>query len=397
MKQELIDQFKHEVEQELHRIMDFWLSRMPDQHHGGFLGGLDFFGKPVPDAPKGIILNTRILWTFSTVAQQSQKHEHIEMAKRAYQYLLDHFLDRDFGGVVWTVDYQGKTQNSRKQIYAQAFFIYALSAYYQLTKEQQALDLAISLFDLLEEKATDPIHGGYLDAFDKKWKELDDMRLSEKDLNEKKILNTHLHLLEAYSSLAQVYPNSKVKQALNKLLQLFKEKFIRADFHLNMFFDEHWNIKSQLVSYGHDIETSWLLYEAAEEIATPTDLEETGELAIQMTKTFVAEGITTDGGVLNEFDRATGHLDTDYHWWPQIEAIVGLINAWQLSKDEQFLTQALKVWEFTKNNLFDLEHGEWHWSVNQDLKPDQSQVKAGFWKCPYHNGRGCLEILKRLQ
>ncbi|WP_299580324.1 AGE family epimerase/isomerase [uncultured Sunxiuqinia sp.] len=396
MNQSVIEKFRSELGQELDRILAFWVNTMPDEKYGGFLGELDFKGNPVPKSPKGIILNTRLLWTFSAVAQKTKQEEHRLMADRAYDYLLANFLDRKHGGVFWLVDFKGAVLNSRKQIYAQAFFIYALAEYFKLTKKEEALELAVELFHLLEEKAADRNMGGYLDAFDERWQELEDMRLSEKDLNEKKILNTHLHLLEAYSTLYTVYPNLEVKQALLGLIELFQEKFVGEDFHLNMFFDEQWNVKSQLVSYGHDIETSWLLYEAGEVLHDDFMMEKLSATAVAMADVFVREGLDQDGSVLNERDKANGHLDSDRHWWPQIEGIVGLINAWQLSANDLFLEKALAIWKYTQANLLDYEHGEWHWLVTAAGIPDRTMMKAGFWKCPYHNARGCLEALKRL-
>lgn len=396
MEKITIKQLYQEAEQELQRILEFWSQKMPDETFGGFRGELDFEGNAVINAPKGIILNTRILWSFSAAGIKTGNANFREMADRAYNYLIDHFVDKDFGGVFWLIDHRGELLNSRKQIYAQAFFIYALAEYYKLCQKQEALDLALSLFRLIEEKASDKTYGGYIDAFDQEWNELEDMSLSEKDINEKKILNTHLHILEAYTNLYRIYPETELKSALENSIRLFLKYFIGADFHLNMFFDQFWNIKSQLVSYGHDIEASWLLYEAAEVLADEDLKNQVAEISVKMADKFLKEAVCNDGGIHNETNKSTGHLDTDRHWWPQAEAIIGLLNAGQITGKSEYLEQSVKIWNYTKAHFFDYENGEWHWKVDESGIPDSTMMKAGFWKCPYHNTRGCLEIMNRI-
>ncbi len=254
-------------------ILPYWMNKMVDEQHGGFYGRRD--GHDVLDAKadKGIILNTRILWTFSNAINTLSKDDSIEKsvidtyrktADRAYDFIVRYFLDSEKEGVYWMVSFDGKPVNTKKQIYAQAFCIYAMSEYYLATQKKEARDLAIELFNLVEQHSFDTIDNGYFEAFDRHWNLLEDLRLSEKDANEKKTMNTHLHVLEAYTNLYCCWKDEKLHHQLHNLILVFCDQIIDTEFHFQLFFDEHWNIKNHPISYGHDVEGSWLLYEAAE-------------------------------------------------------------------------------------------------------------------------------------
>lgn len=389
----LLTQAKTELTE---KILPYWMDKMTDFENGGFYGRITGENELIKEAPKAIILNTRILWTFSEAYNILQDEAYFATAQRAYDYLLKHFIDRKKGGVFWNLDYMGNPIDTKKQIYAQAFSIYALSAYYNATQEDEALYLAQELFGLIEKYSFDPIQNGYLEAFDKNWNLLEDLRLSDKDANEKKTMNTHLHILEAYTTLHQVWDDSNLKIKLENLIDLFLSKILNQDsMHFQLFFDEFWNLKSNMISFGHDIEGSWLLQEAAESLGNEKILKEVKQIALKMTDKNIAEGLDEDHGLFNELD-GTGHLDTDKHWWPQAEAVVGYINAYQISKDKSYLNLATQTWEFISNKIIDQSNGEWHFRVNKAGKPYLEEDKAGPWKCPYHNGRACLEIIKRL-
>ncbi|WP_020530689.1 AGE family epimerase/isomerase [Flexithrix dorotheae] len=389
----LLTQAKTELTE---KILPYWMDKMTDFENGGFYGRITGENELIKEAPKAIILNTRILWTFSEAYNILQDEAYFATAQRAYDYLLKHFIDRKKGGVFWNLDYMGNPIDTKKQIYAQAFSIYALSAYYNATQEDEALYLAQELFGLIEKYSFDPIQNGYLEAFDKNWNLLEDLRLSDKDANEKKTMNTHLHILEAYTTLHQVWDDSNLKIKLENLIDLFLSKILNQDsMHFQLFFDEFWNLKSDTISFGHDIEGSWLLHEAAESLGNEKILKEVKQIALKMTDKNIAEGLDEDHGLFNELD-GTGHLDTDKHWWPQTEAVVGYINAYQISKDKSYLNLATQTWEFISNKIIDQSNGEWHFRVNKAGKPYLEEDKAGPWKCPYHNGRACLEIIKRL-
>ncbi|MEA5461091.1 AGE family epimerase/isomerase [Arcicella sp. LKC2W] len=387
-------EYKFEVTQELENILDYWKKYTIDNEFGGFYGQINDRDEVVLKAEKGLVLNARILWTFSAAYGKNPKLEYIEIAHRAYQYLRDFFRDKINGGLYWSVNYQGFPLNTRKQIYGQAFAIYGLSEYYKITQNNDALDWAIELFEIIEKNSLDTIYGGYLEALAENWQPIQDLKLSEKDANEKKSMNTHLHILEAYSNLKSVYENEHLNNSLEQILNVFLKHIINAKTgHQALFFDDDWSIKSDIISYGHDIEASWLLYEAAERISNEQIIKKVHELAIKMTDS-VQIGLSQDGGLAYESEGE--HHDADKHWWVQAEAMVGYLNTYQLSKNDKYLKQSIKSWEFIKKFLI-TSSGEWFWATQgTENIPMPNQDKAGFWKCPYHNARACMEVIERL-
>ena len=374
-------------------ILPFWMKRMVDHQHGGFYGSIDASGILQPKAPKAIILNTRILWTFSAAYQQFGDEPYRDIASRAVDYLISRFVDKKEGGVYWMLDHLGEPLESKKQIYAQAFAIYALSQFHHATQDQQALDIAQQIFALVEHHSFDSLNNGYLEAFDRQWNLLEDLRLSHKDANEAKTMNTHLHILEAYSKLYQVWPEAKLAKQLENLIHLFLDRFIGQTGYFNLFFDEKWNLKSSIQSYGHDIEGGWLLLRAAEILGNNLLIDKCKNAAVSLTEVAL-RGMDTDGGLMYEGD-AGGVINPDKHWWPQAEALVGLINALQITEDNKYLVLAEKNWQFIKNHLVDSE-GEWHGILRSDGSIDLQEEKAGPWKAPYHNGRAMIELMNRL-
>lgn len=387
--------FGSELREELHGVLNYWKTRAIDHARGGFTGRIDGFGRVHEDAPKGIILNTRILWAFSEAFLVLGSGEEEQVAKRAYHY-LQNFRDHKYGGVYWALDASGVPWETKKQIYAQAFAIYALCAFYRVSKNEAARDWAIDLFRLIERNSYDAKEGGYLEAFDREWNLLEDLRLSEKDANEKKTMNTHLHVLEAYAALYSIWKDPGLEQQLNNLIRIFLDKvFDHRTGHLNLFFDERWNPKSTVYSFGHDIEASWLMCEAAYAAGNRELIRKTRDFAVEMADTVLREGIDADGGLMNE-GMGGKVVDTDKHWWPQAETIVGFINAWQVSGDRKFFNAAIDAWKFTKAAIIDRKNGEWFFRVNKNWIPYVEEDKAGFWKCPYHNSRACMETMRRL-
>lgn len=395
MEEPLI-QLREALENELHQnILTWWLRYAVDHNHGGFIGMVDAKNNPNPQAPKGSVLNARILWTFSAAFRLTEEPTYFETANRAYKYLTDYFIDQQYGGVFWELDYKGSPINQRKQIYALSFAMYGLVEYYKACGEEQALKLAIKQFELIEAHSFDKNQNGYVEALSRDWQPLEDLRLSEKDANESKTMNTHLHILEAYTNLYRVFKNQRFQAALKNLIQLFLNKFIHSNGHLNLFFDDDWNLKGDHISYGHDIECSWLLLEAAEVLGDETLLEKVKRVALIMAGA-VLEGMDADGGLFNEKEPASNKLDTDKHWWPQAEALVGFYNAYQLSGEKKWAQLAMKSWAFIKKQIVDEVHGEWFWRVNKAGEPNIEDEKAGFWKCPYHNSRACMELMERI-
>lgn len=394
MKHPTVKKISAELAAELENILEYWTNYSIDETNDGFVGERDHFNKEVLNATKGVILNSRILWSFSAASNHYKSDKYTEICKRSFDYLETFFKDEIYGGVYWELTAEGSPINKRKQVYAQAFMIYALSEYYMFSKNQDALDWAIDLYELIENHANDSVNKGYIEAFNEDWSPIEDMRLSDKDANEAKTMNTHLHVLEAYTNLYKVYKSNALKQHLEDLVQLFLTKFLAKNNHLHLFFDERWNLKSTIISYGHDIETAWLLIEAAKVIKNEELLSTTHKTAVLIAETFIKEGIDTDGGVYNEYNPTTKKLDGDKHWWPQAEALVGLSYAYDITKDEKYLETATRVLNFIEEHIIDSKNGEWFWRVTKNKKLYTTDCKMGMWKAPYHNSRTCMLLSK---
>ena len=391
------EQLALEMGAELQKILSYWQDFSLDHQNGGFVGERDFNNTLVEKSPKGIILNSRILWSFAAVGNHLKTNQYKKICERSFEYLYTFFRDREFGGVFWELDFQGGKLNDRKQVYAQAFMIYALAEYAKFEKNEKVLHWALEIAELIEKYAYDPEHLGYAEAFSRDWSPVSDMRLSEKDANEAKTMNTHLHVLEAYTTLYEVAPSGFLKGRLEQLITLFTEKFFDSSTnHFQLFFDEKWRAKGDIISYGHDIEAAWLIIEAAKVIDQKELLNTSKKLALTIAKTFAAEGIDKNGGVNYEYHVKTKVTDKDKHWWPQAEAIVGLHYAYEISQNESFLLLASNIWNFTKEHLIDRKNGEWFWSVNARNEPQLSAYKLGFWKAPYHNSRACMKMMHRV-
>lgn len=385
----------YELKEELHRILGYWINFAVDENNGGFYGSVDENNIADVNAPKGVVLNARILWAFSAAYNHTKNIAYLTIAERAFDYILAHFKDQQYGGVYWSVDAHGQMLDGKKQIYGLAFVIYGMSEYYGATKNTTALEFAISLYECIEKHSYDANRKGYYEAFSREWKSTDNLRLSAKDANEKKTANTHLHVIEAYANLYKVYPIDSIKSKIKELLQLFDLHFIHPETgHLRLFFDEQWKEKPDVISYGHDIEAAWLLLQCAEIIGDGQWMYRYRQLAILIADA-ATEGVDKDGGLWYEYDPAVNHLVEEKHWWPQAEAMVGFLNAYQLSGNEKYAYLFLANWNFTKKHLL-AENGEWHWGINADGSVMRGFDKAGFWKCPYHNTRACIELEKRV-
>jgi len=378
-------------------ILPFW-QNMTDKENGGFYGEADFHGKISKKAAKGCILNSRILWTFSA-AYRILKEESCKIyADHAKDFLFNAFLDKENGGVYWLVDYTGKTLNTRKQFYNIAFAIYALSEHYLAFGDQSSLKAALDLFNLMEKYGLDTVSGGYIEACTNDWQNIEDLRLSSKEINCPKSMNTNLHVLEAYTTLTLVSKETSVRTALENLLRVTLDKIVNKNFNFDLFFDMDWKSLSKDISYGHDIEGSWLLYEAALATGNEKLISEVKQTAVEIANVILPAIDQKNGGLLSgiEFNQGnTGQLITKKEWWPQAEAVVGFYNAYSLSGKQEYLKAAESIWEYIEKYFKDDVNGEWFNELNSDNSPDTKMPKAGFWKCPYHNARACLEIIKR--
>ncbi len=389
---------QQEFRQELIAIADWWAKYAVDHEQGGFYGEIDVNNNPVKNASKGVILNARILWFFSETAQEVDSPVYRICAARAYEYLVANFFDKEHGGVYWELDAAAAPINTKKQVYAQAFTIYALCAYFQLTGDAQALARALECFNLVEQYAIDREREGYLEAFTREWGVIEDLRLSDKDLNYPKSQNTHLHILEAYTTLHQAHPAPEVKAALKYNIEMFDKYMIdRNTHHLRMFMDLEWKDFSPGYTYGHDIEASWLIAKALESLGDEPYTAALTPTLIKIAQVTVNEAIGPLGQVIDSYDFATRTTNVDTVWWVQAEALVGFLYAYVTTGDEQYYKAAENSWQFIKTYQIDHQNGEWFWLSTVNAQDADSYYKVGFWKCPYHNGRAMMEAIRYLQ
>ena len=385
-----------EFESELKRILDYWSDVVFDDTSLRFYPKVDHTDKPHPNSTAGSVMYARILWAFSAGYHHTRTHRYLEMANIAYQYIRQHFIDPEYGGVYWSVYPDGGAADNRKQIYALAFTIYGLAEYYKIQDDDGILEIAKKLYDVIEQHSWDTDREGYIEAFGRDWTPTTQLKLSEKDDNEKKTLNTHLHLLEAYTNLYTIWPNNTLKQRIETLLELFEKHFVNQQGHLILFFNEHWQAKSSpLRSFGHEIETSWLLCEASHAINGTRIADTIRTLSLRLAAASL-KWVDTSGALHYEFNPATNKLVAEKHWWVQAEAVVGFYRIGILSGNRRYLTTASQAWQYIKGYLIDQQRGEWYWGRDQNGRIMDREDKAGFWKCPYHNSRCCLQMIHLL-
>ena len=388
--------YRKELNEELNSILSYWISNTHDAVNGGFIGRIDENNVKHPEAPKGAVLNSRILWAFASAYNITRDAEHLYLARIAFNYLQNNFVDKKYGGVFWSVTSTGQPLDTKKQIYALAFAIYGCCAFHEASHNQAAKQTAIELYHQIEAHSFDQQHGGYFEAFTREWQPIDDVRLSAKDANEKKTMNTHLHVLEAYSSLYKIWPDVALRTQIKKLLENFIDYIVDpATGHLRLFFNDTWKSKSPIISYGHDIEAAWLLLEAAKTIAELPMIEKITIASKKISQSSI-EGLDTDGSLWYEYDAAANHYTKEKHWWVQAEAMVGFFDRWELTGDTADLERSVKCWEYTKEFIRDKDHGEWLWGRDKKEEIMEHQDKVGIWKCPYHNSRACIELINRI-
>jgi mannobiose 2-epimerase len=396
---------------ELHEnILAFWMKCGIEKEGHGFYGAADLKGNPVLEAPKSCVLNARILWTFSEAAIMFDNKQYADIADKAYRVLKDDFTDKKYGGYFMSIDAQNQPLDTIKHTYAQAFVLYALSKYYEFKPSCELLKETNDYFHFLEEKTKDTGNSGYFEAFTREWQLYSENRMA--DNNEPRSMNTHLHILEAYAAFYKVSKNELAGERLKELLQLFIEKIIRPSGHLGIFYNEQFEeaISSKgICSFGHDIEASWLLWEAAEILNDPEIIAQMKPLSIKMLNAVDRVGVDKDGGLFLESTRFGSHLRTNKHWWPQAETLVAFMNGFELSSDKKYWDKLKLSWDFIDNHVIDHENGEWFTKVNRlgvpfltEPEDDPSPYyrndwKIDPWKCPYHNGRAMMELIKRIE
>ena len=371
-------------------ILNFWLTLKDPR--GGFYGETDGAGKIDYAAPRGVILNARIIWAFSAAYRVLRKTEYLVAAVHARDWFLEHFCDHRYGGVYWSVDADGKRLDPKKQLYSQGFAIYGLSELYKVTRDDEALKNAVNLYQVVESKFRDREHGGYVEALARDFSPLEDMSLSAHDINADKTMNSHLHLLEAYANLYKVWPDEGLRERVVELLDIVCGKVMAPSGHLQLYFRSDWSVLPGGLSYGHDIETSWLAQECAMAVRDIDVLSRVKPAALKMALAG-NEGLQEDGSMIYE-RLEDGTPDTSRQWWVEAEAVVGNLWAWKYLGLKEGAENALAAWAYIRDHLVDSARGEWYWAVNPDGTPDTASPKAGFWKCPYHNTRMCLEVLE---
>lgn len=391
--QALASQAKKELTE---NILPYWTSKMCNPA-GGFYGRISGNEETDLSAPVGNIMTARLLWTYSSAYRlfkdSAEAEGYLAMATRAKDLIISRFYDSEYGGTYWSLNPDGTPLDTKKQIYAIAFTIYGLAELNRATGDAKALEYAIKLFNSIEDHSFDTEKDGYFEAFTRTWDTIEDMRLSDKDANESKTMNTHLHVLEAYTCLYRVWKNSRLEERLRGLIGIFEKHILGPDGHLRLFFDDDWNSGYDIVSYGHDIEASWLIHEAALVLGDEAVIGRIEKL-VPAIAAAAGEGFSPEGGMI--YEKNAEETDRDRHWWVQAETVVGYLNLWDHFGTQEGLENALTCWDFIKANLIDRENGEWFWSLREDGTVNRDDDKAGFWKCPYHNGRMCMEIIERV-
>ena len=398
MDSNAIKEFENSVRNELDGdIIPFWSTRALDNENGGFIGRMTNDGIIDKKAPKGLILNTRILWTFSALYVFEKKPEHLKLAQRAYDYLMEHFWDKDNGGMFWLVDWQGKPLEPQKQIYGQGFAIYCLSEYYRASGNKEALVKAKEVFDLLEKYVWDKKYKGYFESYERNWEKSKTQQLSSGDMPVAKSMNTSLHVVEGIANLYDVDKDKLVGQRVEDMLGIFADHIMHPyGTYEQLFFDEKWYPKSEKISFGHDIEASWLLYRDAEILGKPKMIEKIRRMALKLADATYANGLDDKKSMFYEAE-PTGISNTQKDWWVQGEAVVGYLNAYQLTGQQEYYDVARNIWQFIEDKVVDKKGGEWFWRIDAKGNVDKASPKVSEWKCPYHNSRACIEIIQRLE
>ena len=370
-------------------ILPYWL-KLKDPR-GGFYGEVASDGTVLYDAPRGVILNARLIWSFAAAYAALKDTQYLVAAVHARDWFLEHFCDHKYGGVYWSVTPEGERLDDKKQLYAQGFAIYGLAELYKVTRDDEVLKNAVNLFQVVETHFSDRENGGYMEALSRDFSPLEDMSLSAHDINADKTMNSHLHILEAYANLYQVWPDEGLKAAVERLLDIIGRKVMAPDGHLQLYFRRDWSVMPGGVSYGHDIETSWLALECAFALKDLDVVNKVRPWALRMGKAG-NEGLLADGSLRYE-KLLDGSYDDSRQWWVQAETVVGNLWLWKYHSDEGGADRAIRAWNYIREHLVDGKDGEWWWAVLPDGSLDKAQPKAGFWKCPYHNTRMCLQVL----
>ncbi len=383
--------FFAEVHQELtRRILPFW-SGLRDDVRGGYVGKVDYDLTRHPEADKGCILNSRILWFFSEAYLLLKDEALLGEARHAYE-MLKRMTDQQNGGVYWSLHADGTVADATKHTYNQAFAIYALSAYFRAGKNPYALERAKVLFRMIEDKCRDA--GGYLEAFTADWRPESNEKLSENGVMATRTMNTLLHVMEGYTGLYQVWSDPELKARLYEILDIWESKIYNKEKRRQeVFFDHEYHSLIDLHSFGHDIETSWLTEKTLEALDDPALTARIRPRLLEMAD-HTWHAAFTDHGFANECER--GVVNQKRIWWVQAEALMGFLNTWEKTGETRYWDAMLSQWNYIRDVMTDKRtNSEWFWYVNEDGTPGSDEPIVEPWKCPYHNGRMCIEVLRR--
>lgn len=384
---------REELENELRAIAAWWLRHVVDTKHNKTAGEVSNRNKKKHFAAKSVVFIARLTWFFSALYRHDARPEYREAAELGYRLLLDRFLDPVHGGMHWKIDWRQRPDSRKKQTYGQAFTIYALSEYYMAFADEKALETAQNLVELLEQHARDREFGGFLEARAEDWSAVDGECVDDVDAG--KTMNTHLHVLEAYSNFYRAKRDADFAELLGELVSLFIDRFAQPHGdHLVQHYSRDWVEVPGTISFGHDIEASWLLPEAAMALADTVLEKQARTAAINLARGVLASGVDEFGGISKELQHG-GLRNSTREWWSQAEAMVGFMNTWQMTGEKQFLDTSFNCWSFIRDHHIDQRHGEWRWNSSLDRQVGDI-YKAGPWKGPYHNGRALLEMIKRL-
>lgn len=388
-----LDRLALDARAELRRIIAWWAEKSPVRD--GFVGEIDAAGDPRPDAHRSVVLYTRLLWFFSAAHAHSGSPLCLDLARRAADYVTARFIDPRHGGLFWMVDAAGQPMDRRKQAYAQAFGIYAFATHFAASGERASLESAVALHDVLETHFRDPVGGGYWEARAEDFSPIADMRLSARDLNAPKSMNAHLHALEAYAALYRVHRTTPIAVALEGALGLMIDRiFDPGAGHLRLFFDRDWRSLDRTVSFGHDIEASWLICEAADALGDAAWRKRARDAALRLAESALAEAVGPNGELFEE-RRGDGRVSEKRVWWIEAEGLVGFLNAFALTGDMRYMEAGQCLWRFIQNHQIDREGGEWRALSALDPPANPPEPQAGAWKCPYHTGRAMMEMERR--
>ena len=391
-----IEAFRDEVAADLiDNLLPWWSVKTPDYVNGGFYGRVDMKDSVYTDADKACVLNARILWAYSAAYRVTGDASYLRIANRAKDYCIEYFIDKEFGGAYYSLDYKGEPKNTTKHIYSNSYFLYGLAEYVRVTGDKETLDAAKSIFELFEKHAFDQEANGYFENFSREWEKVQ-QRSGTSDID-RKTQNTTMQIMLAYTNLYRVWPETRMAERLKNLIELFLDKIIDPDtYHLIYIMDRYWNSISEIESYGHDIELAWLLRDAALALGDPQLLKRVEDVAVKMAEV-VEKDIQPDGSLIYERDRATGRVNENRSWWTQTEAIVGYFDAWEISGEEKFLDIAINCWNYSRDHYIDKINGGWFTSVSPDGEISGNKAASSGGVCPYHNGRMSMEIMERVE